>query len=479
MRDRAESGTSDHEMDSQLSKTGPSASFGHVCTRLLVVGDALLWAAALIGLIGLMIPALRPALQYPILIVAPLSLLFLVFGLSRMTLYPVLGMVGAGALLSLLVGVSWPETSDALFTMCGIFTFVAVVRLIEIPLLRRHLDVVLAARVSRAKTSGSVLWPGAFLTYVLALVLSFGAIPVAYRSVRHMFGPESSVASSAALVNRAFITANSVTPMSPPMALALSVVGLTWIEFLPLGIVVSVVGVALLALGPKPTGRMVHMPDLPNQGTVREFVGVLAAIIGLVVFFGIVIPGGGIVVSTVLSVLIVVLIWEFLTGGGRKFFPRVLSLAVDERRTWRDQYVLLVASALVVAAALHWGQDTDVLQRVQAAGVPLIVLLALVPPVIAGLSLVGVYPMTSLLLVCAIFPPLGGGTWDIFVVAVAVLGVHIGFLLSPISGLTLLMAAMANVRSTSVGLRWNGIFGIAFLIAATTVIIVIAAFMGI
>jgi hypothetical protein len=263
------------------------------------------------------------------------------------------------------------------------------------------------------------------------------------------------------------------------MALALSVVGLSWIEFLPLGVAVSLVGVALLALGPKPTGRMVHMPDLPNQGTVREFVGVLAAIIGLVVLFGVVIPDGGIVVSTVLSVLIVVPIWELLTGGGRMFLPRVVALAVNERRSWRDQYVLLVASALVVAAAVHWGQDTDVLQRVQAAGVPLILLLALVPPVIAALSLVGVYPMTSLLFVCAVFPPLGGGTWDLFVVAVAVLGVHIGFLLSPVSGLTLLMAAIANVRSTSVGLRWNGLFGLAYLIAATIVIIIIAAFMGI
>lgn len=479
MPDQAKSGISDRHLGSQSGNMGPVAVFGHVRTPVLAIGDSLLWVAAFIGLIGLTIPALRGPLQYPILIVAPMSLLFLIFGLSRMTLYTVVGMVGAGALLSFLVGVSWGETSDALFTMCGIFTFVAVVRLIELPLLRRHLDVVLAARVSRAKTSGSMLWPGAFLTYALSLVLSFGAVPVAYRSVRHMFGPESSVASSAALVNRSFLTANSVTPMSPPMALALSVVGLSWIEFLPLGIALSLIGVLLLGLGPKPTGRMIHTPDLPNQGTVREFVGVLATIMGLIILFEAVIPDGGIVASTVLSVLIVVPIWELVTGGGRRVFPRVLALAVNERQTWRDQYVLLVASALVVAAAVHWGQDTDVLQRVQAAGVPLIVILAIVPAVIAALSLVGVYPMTSLLFVCAVLPPLGTGSWDLLVVAVAVLGVHIGFLLSPVSGLTLLMAAMSNARSTSVGLRWNGMFGLTYLIAATIVIIVIAVYMGI
>jgi hypothetical protein len=466
-------------MDEQKSGSPPTAAMGYAHIRVLAIGDVLLWVAALIGLIGLTVPLLRSTLQYPILIIAPLSIVFLVFGLSRMALYTIAGMVVAGATLSLLVGVSLTETSDALFTMCGIFTFVAIVRLIELPLLRRHLDVVLAARVSRTKTSGSMLWPGAFLTYALSLVLSFGAIPVAYRSVTRMFGPESSVASSASLVNRSFVTANSVTPMSPPMALALSIVGLSWIEFLPLGIAVSLVGVCLLALGPKPSGRMLHTPDLPNQGTVREFVTVLAAVIGLVVFFQIVIPDGGIVASSVLSVLIVVPVWELLTRGSGTFFHRVLHLAVKERQSWSDQYVLLVSSALVVAAAVHWGQSTDFLERVQATGVPLILLLALVPPVIAGLSLIGVYPMTSLFFVCTIFPPLGGGSWDLLVVAVAVLGVHIGFLLSPISGLTLLMAALANVRSTSVGLRWNGLFGLVFLVSATLVLVVLAALVGI
>lgn len=437
-----------------------------------------MWLATTLGLIGLSIPSARPWLSGWILVVAPLALALVSLDISRLALYTVLGLVAAGGVLALLVGATWSETASALTTMCGIFAFVAVVRLLEIPLLRRHLDSVLAARLARMKTEGSLLWPGALLTYGLSLVLSFGAVPMAYRSVNRMFGSSQPMASGS-VVSRSFLAANSLTPLSPPLALALSVVGLTWMDYLGLGLIVLLVGTALIFIGPKPTGRIQHIEDVPGQGSVREFVMVLSSIVGLIVLFQLVLPSSGIVGSTVLSVLIVLPIWEILTGGARTLGRRVLVLAVSERKSWRDQYVLLVASGLVVAAAVHWGERTDLLRQLQDSGFSLLIVLAVVPIAITLLALVGVYPMTSLLLVCTVLPPLGGGVWDVLVVGVAVLGVHVGFLMSPISGLTLLMAAMTRSSPVAVGLRWNSAFGVSFLVAGTAAIIMVAWLAGI
>lgn len=437
---------------------------GQLPRILMLLGDGFLWGSALLGLAGLSIPPIQNVVGTALLVVAPLALILALRDVSRLVLLSVVGMVATGGLLAVTVGASMTETSEALTTMCGLFAFIAVVRLIELPLLRRHLDRVVAARLSHAKKSGSMLWPGALVTYALSLVLSFGAIPAAFRAVTQMFGP-SSPASSGSVVSRTFISANSLTPMSPPIALALSVVGITWVAYAPIGLLVSAVGVSLLRVGPRPAGRMVPLPPVAGQGTVREFVLVVGSVLGLVLVLQLLLPGGGVIASTVVAVLLIVPAWELVTGGGRTFARRVVALATSERRSWRDQYALLIATALLVAAAVHWGQDTEVLSSLLASGVPPVAVLVAVPVLIVALSLVGVNPMTSLFLVCTVLPPLGSGSWDVLVVAVAVLGAHVGFLVSPLSGLTLLMSAMARTSPVRVGLQWNLPFGLAFLAA--------------
>lgn len=445
---------------------------GAIAGPLVVLGDLLLWGTALLGLAGLMVPAARGAIGTALLFTVPLALLLALVDASRLARYTVGGMVAAGALLAVTVGTSIAETSAALTTMCGLFAFISVVRLLELPLLRRHLDNVLAARLARAKKSGSMLWPASLLTYALSMILSMGALPASYRSVSRMFG-DSSPASSASVVSRTFITANSITPMSPPLALALTAVGLSWTAYAPIGLLVSGVGLAMIGLGPKPTARMEQLEPITGQGTVREFLLIVGSVLGLAIALQKLIPNGGIVASTIVAVLVVVPVWEALTGGGRTFLPRVAALATGERRSWNNQYALLVASALLVAAAVHWGQDTEILAQMMGSGLSPLVVLALVPVAISLGALVGIYPMASLLLVCAVLPPLGEGMWPALVVAASVLGVHVGFLVSPVSGMTLLMAAMSGSSPVSVGLRWNLAFGVAFLLVGTLGVVVV------
>lgn len=447
----------------------PSRVVGqHSQSSFVVVGDGLLWVSALIGLLGMSVPILRGWAGLALLVLVPGSLVLSLPTVSRLALLTSMGMIGAGLVLSVSVGASLVEIGEALVTMAGLFGFIAIVRLIELPILRRHVDRVLAVRLSNAKRSGSMLVPGGLLTYALALVLSFGALPAAYRSVHQMLG-DSPVGSSVGLVSRSFIAANSITPLSPPIALCLSVVGVAWTAYAPIGLVLTAFGLALLGLGPRTRGRMHHLDPLPGQGRVSEFVTAVAVIFGLVITLQLVLPGG-VVSASVVAVALVVPVWEFMTGGRKSFFPRVVALATTERRSWRDQYALLVASALLVAAAVHWGHSADVLAAIESSDVSLVIVIAAVPITMVVMALLGVYPMALLFLACTTLPALGGDSWDVLVVAAAVLGAHVGFMVSPLSGMTLLMSAMSGTSSVRVGLRWNLPFGLAFLTLGTAVL---------
>jgi hypothetical protein len=167
-------------------------------------------------------------------------------------------------------------------------------------------------------------------------------------------------------------------------------------------------------------------------------------------------------------------VWEWLTRGIGSLPQRVVQMAVQERPMWRDQYALLVGGSFIVTAAVHWGTETEVFSHGAPAMATIVVL-----PVLMGLAgLLGVYPMTSLLFVCTVLPPLGEGPWDVMVVGAAMLGSTVGFVVSPLSGLTLLVAGMSRSDSMTVALRWNGPFGLALLLIGTAGLAVAAMLLG-
>lgn len=445
--------------------------------RLLTVGDSLMWISTGFGVLGLAIPGAGPLVRFPVLVLAPVAMVLTCLRVSRLAWMTTLGLSSVGIVLILAFGVSAAEAAEALTAMTGLFAFIAVVRLLELPLLRRHLDEVLAERATRAKREGSLLWPGAILTGAMTSVLSFGAIPMAYRSLHTMFGT-SSHAAAAGVVGRSFVTANSLTPLAPPLVLGLAVVELSWLEYAPIGLLVVLVGAVLIPFGPRPSARMNVHPVGENRGSIREFLLVLAAVLVMIIGFQALIPGISVVGASILTVVIVLPLWEFLMGGLSSLPRRMVVLATSERTSWRGQYVLLVSSGLLVAAVVHWGQRSDALAGVSVTSGWTLLTLAAIPPAIAALAVIGVYPMTSLLLVCAVVPAWGDGLWPVLVVGAAVLGVHVGFLISPISAMTLVMSAMTGAAPTRIGLRWNLLFGTAFLMLGTMAIVLLAWLLG-
>lgn len=442
-----------------------------------LLGDTLMWLAGAIGLLASMIPPLQEAFAVPMLVVAPVGIALCILRLRLRVKVTVGLMLFVGVLLCAVVGATWTEIASALISMCGLFAFVFITRLLELPFMRRHLDLVLASRLSRIRTGGSLVMPGAAFSFLLALPLSMGSVPVSFHAVRKMFaskgGPDDAAAGG--LVSRSFLNANMISPMSPPVAISLAAAGLTWIHYLPVGVGLAILGLLLTYLGPRPAGRMAEQVLPERSGRLGEFALSLGAVVIVIVLLQWRAPSIGSIGAAVVAVLLIVPVWEWLTGGAPSLLLRLRELVVGDRGMWHDQFTLLAAGGFVAAAAIHWGATTSIFDH----GVSPRVILLLLPLTLGLLGLAGLYPMTSLLFVCSVLPPLGDQTWALMVVGAAMIGSSIGFAVSPLSGLTLLVAAMSGTDSVQVAVRWNGLYALGLLVTGTAALAVVAPIVGI
>ncbi|MEV1057718.1 hypothetical protein AB0I92_10740 [Micromonospora chalcea] len=435
----------------------------------LGVPDAVLWLSAAAGVGTLVVPAARPYTA-PLLVAG----VVVVAATAWPTLRPpvrrtVLAMMLAGAALCLVAGARWSDVSAAFATMCGVFSFVAVVRLLELPMLRRGYHTAIAEFTLVRLRRTRAVWSAATLTYLLSLALSFGGVALAYRSVRAM-DSAADEAGSAGVVCRAFIAANLVTPLSPPLAVVLTLTGLTWTGFLPYALALGLVAAMLVPLGPVPRARALPAPR-PERGRLAAgFAAMIGCVVVVLVVLEMVTPLSH-PAATMTAVLLVVPLWE----RGTRLPARAVALARSEAGSWREQFLLFGAGGFVVAAAGRWTADGAVGRLLDAAGLPAWALLAGGALAITVLGLAGLYPLTTLIVVTTVLAPLGTGAWPALVAAAALVGTMAAFVLSPLSGLTLLVSALSGRSAVHIGLRWNLPFGLALLGAGGAAIGLFAA----
>ena len=314
------------------------------------------------------------------------------------------------------------------------------------------------------------VWSAATLTYLLSLALSFGGVALAYRSVRAM-DSAADEAGSAGVVCRAFIAANLVTPLSPPLAVVLTLTGLTWTGSSPYALALALVaavlvplgpcrgpGAAAAATGPGTVGRRVRRDDRLCRGRARR--------VGR---------------------------WSRRSAIRPSLWPRwrrSCSSCRCGRGTrlrpapwpWRARRPVPGRQFLLFGAGGSWlprpagGRPTERSAGwPDAAGLPAWALLAGGALAITVLGLAGLYPLTTLIVVTTVLAPLGTGAWPALVAAAALVGTMAAFVLSPLSGLTLLVSALSGRSAVQIGLRWNLPFGLALLGAGGAAIGLVAA----
>lgn len=89
----------------------------------------------------------------------------------------------------------------------------------------------------------------------------------------------------------------------------------------------------------------------------------------------------------------------------------------------------------------------------------------LIPPLVIALSLVGIHPFVSCLLIgkmLVLSIPIPG--YEVYIAISLLLGSAISYMISPLAGNVLTISRMAGVTSREVGYTWNGLYCLLFLL---------------
>lgn len=100
----------------------------------------------------------------------------------------------------------------------------------------------------------------------------------------------------------------------------------------------------------------------------------------------------------------------------------------------------------------------------------------LIPPVLIILSLVGIHPFVSIMLVGKIFVSIVTiPDYEIYIALSLLLGGVISFVLSPFAGNVLTLARMTECSPREVSFKWNGLFSIVFLAEGVAFLFILQA----
>jgi C4-dicarboxylate transporter, DcuC family len=424
------------------------------------------------GSLFAVVPVLQRPLSLLILAASPVGLALIWKRLSATVRWTSASLAGVGLMASVVAGVDLRTAAAGLALMSSIFAFVVVVRLLELPVSRRGYDLAAASKLEGfASTPQGNLIAGAAVTYVFGASLSFGGVPLAYRAVRALDSNDDP-AGTGGLVSRSFTASNTWAPVSPPVAFALAASGASWRTYLPLGVLLSAAGLLLVPIGPRPVASATRRAVPVSWLRVFEFLALFVVLLIAIVFISESFPAMNNVGATIAAIVVVVAGWETLTGGARTLGARTRVHLRDDRRHWPDQFALFTSGGLLVATAQWWTAHEGGIEQLGAiGGLPVETLLLLTPFAMALLAIVGFYPIVVLVVFATVLAPLGGAQWDAHVTMAVVVGATGGFLLSPFTGLTLMIGALSDRSSFEVGLRWNRWYAIWMLILGSALVV--------
>lgn len=439
---------------------------------LLRAAPAVILAASAVAVVRLLTPGWTPV-SIPLGLLSAAGMLATWRGLKRGIQIPVALLLAAGAGFLLMRGAPALTWLAGLAQMSSIFAFVLVSRLLELPLISRGYDRATGAVLGwLAERIGGGALVGGGLCYLLTSGLSFGAIPITYQTLQALGDghPDWSPEKLGGLVSRTFTAANTWSPVSPIAAFALLSTGILWQQAAPWALVISFLAVLVIPTGPLPKAVPTQAPLSAKQ--VRRFLEFL-------LFLGLMVaglatlealwPALGSVGAATGAVLVLVPVWEGITGGWPTLRERLTRQWRADMPHWGEQFTLFTGGGLLVAAASGWGAGSALAALLTQ--IPQGLLLVLVPTVIVALALCGLYPMVTMLVFGTVLAPLGGEGWHFLLCIALIVGATAGFSISPFSGQNLLMGVLTRRSSFEVALRWNLAFSLLLLALGTGLVV--------
>lgn len=323
------------------------------------------------------------------------------------------------------------------------------------------------------------------ISYFLSIFSSLGSIAPSYYLIEQntkKLGLENNGRFETTSIARGFAMAVIISPVSVTVGIALNYSGLSWA-----GIAVPVFVLSLLGLVSafflEPSWRNSGKKQLlspANYETEPSAIPLKSYLPFLLLFAGVVSPilflenilHFSSLNSISLGCLFATFAWGIVSGRSSQVFSRSMVFFSNDVRNLFDQILLFISAGFITHTMEQSGglELLGSLIKGAAGRIGPLIILAMVPVIIALLSIAGFHPFASGIIMAKtlsvspiFFNPLG------FAFAI-MSGMSMGFLLSPFSGLILLLSSISGQSPYKVGLRYNLSFAIFFYGLAVTAI---------
>jgi hypothetical protein len=334
------------------------------------------------------------------------------------------------------------------------------------------------------------------ISYVLSFLSLLGAVAPSYYLVNEnlkKLGLERGNRFETTSIARGYAMAIIVSPAAATVGIALKYSGLSWLKMVEPIFLLSITGL-LAAFFVEPSWRSKkavqpllnpgHKVETSWQDTngvflkrLLSFFLLFAGVIGTISFLGNVLHFSSLN-SISAGCLLVTFAWGALSGNLRPVLSRALSFFENDIMNLSDQIVLFIAAGFFTFSMEHSGRLEWLGYFVEEASgrIGTVALLSLVPLLIMLLAMIGLHPFASGIIIAKAlslsplyFNPLG-------LAAALMSGMSMSFVVSPFSGLILILASFTGKSPYRVGIRWNISFVITFLLLTSVFIALVTKY---
>lgn len=373
-------------------------------------------------------------------------------------------------------------------SMLPIVAIVAVLQLFTIPIKVGRFDQFLKKYLQENfRTRSSLYLFMSLVTHLLSTLLGFGAVPLVFSifrdSIKNTISDYNRFLVTA--VSRSFSLSTFWAPGAVSVMLVVQATGAPWIRvFIPaflmalLGIATSAI-IEYKAVSCKDADRPAAGGDARSiaidEGKMRKVGSLILVIVAMIVLISVMERAGVLASST-----------RILTSGFIVAFLWIMcySRKPEMGAAWREYWGKALGGMPGLAALfVSVGIFSEVVDRAglvayllasltENAGVLGQYSLLFIPPLLILLSLTGVHPFISLLLVGKILSPIVGIVGHGVLLAFSLLlGGSLSYAVSPFAGTILTLSSLAGCSPGKVAFEWNGLFAVVLLLEGLAVLL--------
>ncbi len=396
--------------------------------------------------------------------------------------------------------------------MAPLVTLMAAITLLAIPLELGRYAELFQRFYSRKSRSYQPYLVSLLISYVLSFFASLGSIAPAYYLISqnlNRIGIKANSRFETTSISRGYGMVVIISPVTVSVGIALQYSGLSWIEMVVPVLFLSLAGLITAFVlesswriaggdetqddkaqdykmrnkktqggtqnktlpktpqnGNKPTSSETEQEERPSALPTGRYISFLLLFVGLI--STIYILGNVLNFSSLNSIsagcFIITISWGLFSGKARTVLNRgVVFFARDISRLF-DQILLFISAGFFTYSMEHSGGLVLLGSIIEGASgrVGTVVILAAVPLIIASLSVIGFHAFASGIIIAKTIS-LSPLYFNPLALAVALTcGMSISFMISPFSGLVLMLSSFTRQSPYNVGIKWNLKFAAVF-----------------